>query len=411
MTTPSKPAGWRRLTKTHAAFETIPSFRVSGKDLHSGNSSTRKPPTPKKPAQYADPMLFPGRRLDRRQQSSYSGFSGHRGISGLEQLTLNSSGRFRTAGSTAGSTKLSHASLPSLNRHFLPDGSDPWGSARQINREDSPLTMLRRQVAEAEEESKLNLVAAHPPQSSISKVSRWQQSNFVQTNRLATFETREPLLESPDSMESHESELEPPVDHQLLHQRELRRQEQRERERQQQDLKNQRRGKLTPPPPGLTAPTLPTQQSRGLRHLNPHCRPAETHTVSPTPPSGSGLKLNKILWALAPDEHANTSDAAISHKHPSCRGTSATEDKVHTGRYVPLTDMDAGSDKSCRVSDTSPNLKLTQKLLSNHDESASLTRDDRIFQWLSECDQETTSSLPTHLPDIKYTFKYLKSAW
>lgn len=303
MTSHREP-GWRRLaTKTHGTFETIPSLRVPGKDRHSGHTSSHKA-SAKKPAQYADPTLFPGRRLDRRQQSNYSGVSGNSGLSGIDQLTLHSAGRFRTAGSNAGSTKLSQSSLPSVGvtrGAFLQEGCDPWGSARQL-REDSPLTLLKRQMASGESEVKAGPASLIPHQSSFSKVSRWQHANFplpsAQRNRPVSLETRDKLLESPDSLESHESELQPPVDYDLIHQQQLRREEQKERElRQQEMMQRHTRGRYTPPPLKVDS-TLPTQQQRrGARHVNPHRRPAHTPAVSPTP-SGHGPKLNKILWAL-----------------------------------------------------------------------------------------------------------------
>ena len=100
---------------------------------------------------------------------------------------------------------------------------------------------------------------------------------------------------------------------------------------------------------------------------------------------------------------------------PSCQETSATGDNA--GHFVTVTDLDAGSTDTRHVPDTryvpdTPrNPRLTEQILSGHNQSSSWSRDDRIVQWLAECDQETTSqSLPTHLPDIQYTFKYLKSA-
>lgn len=309
--TSHRDPGWRRLaTKTHGTFETIPSLRVPGKDRHSGTPSSHKS-SAKKPPQYADPALFPGRRLDRRQQSNYSGVSGNSGLSAIDQLTLHSSAKFRTTGSNAGSTaKLSQSSLPAVGPTrgaFLADGcgSDLWGSARQT-REDSPLTQLRRQAASGEGEVKAGPAGVIPHQSSFSKVSRWQHANFpfpsTQRNRPLSLDARDTLLESPDSLESHESELQPPIDYDLIHEQQLRRQEQKERELRQQELRKHSRGRYTPPPLKVDN-TLPTQQlqqqqhRRGATHINPHRRPAHTPAVSPTP-SGHGPQLNKILWAL-----------------------------------------------------------------------------------------------------------------
>ena len=139
-------------------------------------------------------------------------------------------------------------------------------------------------------------------------------------------------------------------------------------------------------------------------------------------PKNTSSAPSPLSVCAVPDEHANNSEAGISHAQPSCQETSAYGDN-NAGHFVTVTDLDAGSTDTRHVPDTrhlpdarhvpeTPrNPRLTQQILCGHNQSASWSRDDRIVQWLSECDKETTSqSLPTHLPDIQYTFKYLKSA-
>ena len=142
-----------------------------------------------------------------------------------------------------------------------------------------------------------------------------------------------------------------------------------------------------------------------------------------------------------PDEHVNNSEAGgVSLKASSCQDTSVTvvvgrgqEAEPDTGRwtgrvldsgrgpgeYVTITDLDGkdlhegeasfSSDDTRYAPDTPRNPPLTAQLLTGHAQT-DMSRDDRIFQWLAECDKETvTQSLPTHLPDIQYTFKFLKS--
>ena len=115
----------------------------------------------------------------------------------------------------------------------------------------------------------------------------------------------------------------------------------------------------------------------------------------------------------APDEHANMSDTGISHKQSTCRDTYTTDRPVARPLHktVTVTDLEVASDTSCQVPETPRNPHLTEELLMDHNQTAKWSADDRIYQWLADCDKETTSqSLPTHLPDIQYTFKFLKSA-
>ena len=219
--------------KTHGTFETIPSLRVPGKEPHAPTTAPRKQPNPRKPPQYADPTLFPGRRLDRRHPSTLSVISGHSGLSGLDQTTHHGSGRFRGAGSTAGSTKLSHASVPAVGaaRNPLPDGNDPWGSARP-NADDNALAALRKATA-SEDDARSGSARALPPtlsfskalpqQSSFAKVSRWQHANFTHTlGKAVPFEARETLFESPTSVVSDDSQLQPPLNEDLVRKQESR---------------------------------------------------------------------------------------------------------------------------------------------------------------------------------------------
>ncbi|KAL8604890.1 hypothetical protein ACOMHN_028518 [Nucella lapillus] len=464
----SRP-GWRRLTKTRGKFEAIPSLRVPGKDTVSAMS--RK--APRKAA--LDPTLFPGRRLERRQQSTYSMVSGTSGQSGVDQITLPGSCRAGGPGSTAGSiTKQSHISLPAVGASH--------------NR--TPPTVTRRHqagVGEDEEEGKISsapVLLPHssilPPQSSFVKVSRWQLTKFTLNaarHRPGALKTqRDVLVETSDSDVSDDSGLRPPLHKSLPHppdgpavrdkplphhaegppvcykplphQADWRRPEQVEKKdpglplqkpllhhpdrrrpeqvRKEPGLHGHGWGRhVAPPPPSpppKVASTFPSQQQQqqqqqqqhqGVRHVHPHRRPANTPAVSPPPPppppppsADSGPRLNKILWALAPDEHVNASEGRASRKPSSCHGASL---QGTLNKTVTVTDLEVDSDLECSVPKTPRNPQLTEHLLQNHNQAGPWEREDRIQTWLAQCDQETTSqSLISYLPDIQYTFRFLQ---
>ena len=99
----------------------------------------------KRPPQFADQLLFPGRRLDKRQASTYSGYSGR----SLDIETIVSGGRADTKGSQRPGTTstVGHGSLPSagFTRSLNDVREQPWESFRQhIPSANSQLGQLRR---------------------------------------------------------------------------------------------------------------------------------------------------------------------------------------------------------------------------------------------------------------------------
>jgi hypothetical protein len=132
-----------------------------------------------------------------------------------------------------------------------------------------------------------------------------------------------------------------------------------------------------------------------------------TVTVAPGDYSADLNKLGEKLESCALGQ--NTTDKKPHDVSSSFDVTAAGRGK-DPGRFVTVADLDLGSDDMRFVPDTPRNPPLTQQLLTGHNQLGGLSREDRIFQWLAERDKETISqSLPTHLPDIKYTFKFLKS--
>jgi hypothetical protein len=115
ITSQSNQPGWRRFVgsgnRTPRAYENIPTLRVQQTSAESNKRPNKM--SPRRPAQFADPALFPGRRLDRRQPSSVVS-----GVSSMDHITLNcAAGKFRAAlgsASEVGSTKASHVSLPAM---------------------------------------------------------------------------------------------------------------------------------------------------------------------------------------------------------------------------------------------------------------------------------------------------------
>ena len=106
-----------------------PSAGQGAARAHHRPAETAEPP---KASPVRRPDTFP-RKAPRPASSQHTERDQcHSGLSGLDQTTHHGSGRFRGAGSTAGSTKLVHASLPAVGaaRNPVPDGNDPWGSAR-----------------------------------------------------------------------------------------------------------------------------------------------------------------------------------------------------------------------------------------------------------------------------------------
>ncbi|RUS90962.1 hypothetical protein EGW08_001266 [Elysia chlorotica] len=414
----------RSSQKTYSAFKALPSLR--GKDpKHADKNSPEK--KFKRPPVFADQMLFPGRRLDRIQQSLVSSYSGR----SLDLETIVSGGRPDVAshmdssavavgGGTPGPGLLGSANF-SRSMNDITGGwtsGQSWDAVRQpLSSAHSHLTLHSRQPSRdrlrswsgshpnrsgmlggtfpgaSSSTGNLSSIGLGPKVTGLASggfpvsSSRWQSVGPQVTGLgLSQSGDRKVLrdVSSPDSSYSSESVSE--------------------------------HGSYTPqvqqPPPHVPKIDLNRQDSNesnvnanSTQYKRPKYlkrtsrRDSRASANSPTP------QLDKILWALVPDEFANISDTGVSDMGPSSHQDSASS------RFMTFTDLEMGEGKgqTSRVPDTPRRPLLTEETLKNQNALQSVPTDDRIMQWLADCDEKlTTMNLPTHLPDISYTFKHAK---
>ncbi|GFO13655.1 hypothetical protein PoB_004016000 [Plakobranchus ocellatus] len=441
--------GTKRSTqKTYSAFNALPSLR--GKDSKAAvlpfNDSlafltsvliSQKKNVPEKkfhrPPVFADQLLFPGRRLDRVQQSLVSGYSGR----SLDIETIVSGGRpdvasvadsnsLAVGGGNPGGTPAPGLMGSASFTRSLNDitggwtGGSSWDAVRQpLSSAHSQLTLNSRQPSRdrlrsrsGSRPSRTGMLGSTFPGASTSlgnlsnaglgpKVTGLASGGFPVSSskwKPAGPKAQDPGhsvnekvlrdINSPDSSYSSES-----VSEQGSHS-----------------------PQLALPPPAETVPRIQLNRqnsNNSSSHSNSNStqykkpkylkrtsrRESRVSRNSPTP------QLDKILWALVPDEFANISDTGVSDMGPSSHQDSASS------RFVTFTDLEAGSGQghTSRVPDTPRRPTLTEEILKSQNATQSVSTDDRIMQWLADCDEKLTNmNLPTHLPDISYTFKHAK---
>ncbi|GFR91136.1 hypothetical protein ElyMa_000836300 [Elysia marginata] len=428
MTSRNKMGTKRSSQKTYSAFNALPSLRNKDSRQADKNGPEQKF---KRPPVFADQMLFPGRRLDRVQQSLVSSYSGR----SLDIETIVSGGRPDVAshvdstsvavgggnpGGIVAPGLLNSAnftrSLNDINGAWA--GVSGWDAVRQpLSSAHSHLTLNSRQPSRDRARSRsgsrpsrsgmlggtfpgasssmgnLSNVGLGPKVTGLGSVgfpvasSRWQ-SVGPQITGLSQPGDKKVLREisSPDSSYSSESVSE----------------------------HGHHSPQIPLPQPDTPVPKIhlnrqdsdesncniqSTQYKRPKYLKRTSRRESRVSASSPTP------QLDKILWALVPDEFANISDTGVSDMGPSSHQDSASS------RFMTFTDLDVGEGKgqTSRVPDTPRRPTLTEETLKSQNGLLPVSTDDRIMQWLADCDEKlTTLNLPTHLPDISYTFKHAK---